>query len=317
MRPKSFLFLLAPLMAILFGITAIPFALFTEKQLRKALVYSARTEVTRNVQRLGAVLEHCVRHRNTAQIEKVFHTYMNNPSLLGIVLYDPQGTVIASIRRTEAGDFLPLGDLLFFRSTLPRESYSINNSLFHEGVFEGRVETYVDITPSQQQTRLFRTTLFYTLSFLAAFLILLLLLLLHGLLGHPLRKIRQDLDSFMGKNTLSRWRHQARIGIKENAAALEDCFEHVLPENNRLLQRKDEIGQLSASLQQLLGYTYQEISRQEKNMESLEENNTRLIEELCLLRQHKIEMEQYIREMGKKIRLLEEQRDASSEGNPS
>jgi hypothetical protein len=229
---------------------------------------------------------------------------MNDPSILGIVLYDTEGTILISVRRTEGGDLIPLQNLLLFRSALPRESYSINHSLFYEGTFEGRVESYISITPPQQRALAFRSSLLYTLCLFAFFFTFFLVLLLQRSLRRPLRDMCALLDLFAQKSVLSQWRSEARR--KENGQMTpNDSFDAILSYHEKELGRKNEVGDLAVSLHRVLGYIRQEILRQEKNMETLEENNTRLIEDLCILRQQKIEMEQYLREMEKKMRLFE------------
>ncbi len=304
MRSKSFLVPIVLSMTVLFGVTALPFAFFMEKQLQQALYYSTRVGVTQNVQRLGAVLEPSVCREDLPHIKKILSTYMNDPSILGIILYDTRGTILTSIQRSETGDLTPLQDLLLFRSALPRESYSINHSLFYEGDFKGKVETYISITPARQRTLTLRSSLLYTFSLFAILFTCCLVFLLHHLLRGPLLEMQSLLEIFTGKNVLSAWRSHARQ--KENPQEIQKGFlRDFFPHHERVLRREDEVGELGKSLLEVLKNTRREILRQEKNMETLEENNTRLIEDLSILRQQKIEMEQYLREMEKKMRFLE------------
>lgn len=304
MRSKSFLVPIVLSMAVLFAVTALPFASLMEKQLQQALYYTTRVGVTQSVQRLGAVLEPSVYREDLPHIKKILSAYMNDPSILGIILYDTRGTILTSIQRSETGDLIPLQDLLLFRSTLPRKSYSINHSLFYEGDLKGKVETYISITPARQRALTLRTSLFYALALFALLFTCLLAFLMHRLLRGPLLEMHSLLEIFTEKNILSKWRSHARQ--RGNSQELqEDFLQDFFPHRERILRREDEMGELATSLLEVLKNTRREILRQEKNMETLEENNTRLIEDLCILRQQKIEMEQYLREMEKKMRFLE------------
>jgi hypothetical protein len=304
MRSKSFLVPIVLSMAVLFGVTALPFGFFMEKQLQQALYYTTQAGVTQNVQRLGAVLEPSLCREDLSQVKKILSTYMNDPSILGIILYDPRGTILTSVQRSETGNLIPLHDLLLFRSALPRESYSINHSLFYEGDFKGKVETYISITPARQGTLALRSSLFYTLSLFALLFTCFLIFLLHRFLRGPLLEIQSFLEIFTEKNLLSAWKSHARQ--KENPQEPQkDLLRDLFPHHERILRREDEVGALGKSLLEVLKNTRREILRQEKNMETLEENNTRLIEDLSILRQQKIEMEQYLREMEKNMRFLE------------
>ncbi len=308
MGSKSFLVYVALAAAVLFGVTAFPFMLFMEKQLWKALYYTTREEVTQDAQRLGKILEPHVQHNDTSQIRKVLYSYMNDPHILGILLYDSRGTLLASIRRTGTGDLLPVPDLLLFRSTLPKRAYSINDSLFYEGAFKGRVETYVHIQPLQEETLLFRRSFLYTFVLFGTTFLLSLLLLLHRFLRQPLLEGQEKLFRLKKADSLSLWRQRARKSGRE--------AEEENPSRKPLsfaLSRKDEMGRFFTSLQEYLDALHREISQQENNMEALEKNNARLIEELCSLGQQNSEKEQYILELEKRIRLLDEKSRKTSE----
>ncbi|HOO62360.1 MAG TPA: hypothetical protein PK364_00395 [Synergistaceae bacterium] len=288
MRPKSFLVSVALISALLFGIAAFPLGLFLERQLQNALHYTMRTGITRNVQHLGTVLEYHVRHKNISEIRKLLYAHMNDPCIAGVVLYGAQGTILDSIRRTDTGDLLPIPDLLEFRSSLSREVYSINHSLFYDGDLLGRAEVYVSLSPVRQKILPFRKSLLYAFVLFAGLFLSLLLLLLQILLRKPLAEIQEMLSGFLNKNPLALWRHDAR---GKSGKSEEEFFTELLPPNQELFRRKDELGRLAVTFRQMLAYIHKEFFRQEKNMETLENNNIQLIEELCIYWQQKMAKE--------------------------
>ena len=312
MGSKSFLVYIALAAAVLFGVIAFPFMLFMEKQLWKALYYTTREEVTQDAQRLGKILEPHVQDNDTSHIRKVLYSYMNDPYILGILLYDSRGTVLASIRRTDTGDLLPIQDLLLFRSALPKRAYSINDSLFYEGTFKGRVETYVYIQPLQKQTLLFWRSFLYTFVLLGSTFLLSLLLLLHRFLRQPLLEGEEKLSRLKKADSLLLWQQRTRKGSRETGEKDLSCKPFSFA-----LSRKDEIGRFFTSLQEYLDALHREISKQENNMEALEQNNALLIKDLYSMEQQNGEKEQHILELEKKIRLLDEQSRKASKGKIS
>ncbi|HPJ27140.1 MAG TPA: hypothetical protein PLA80_13430, partial [Synergistaceae bacterium] len=190
-------------------------------------------------------------------------------------------------------------------------TYAINDSLFYEGTFQGRVETYICIKAPREEMFFFRRTFLYSLLLFGSLFLLLLLPMLHGLLRQPLLQGQEELSRFTKADSLTLWRRQARKSSKNAEKELSPKL------FSFALSRRDEIGKLFASLQQFFDFLHGEIFQQEKNMEALESNNTRLIEELCVLREEIIEKEQHIRELEKKIRLFDEKNRNAREGKTS